>query len=228
MKHTRAILVTTFMTLLSFIAVTYTACTKDPCKNVNCLNGGTCGGGNCTCIVGYVGTRCESLAVTTLAYQNDTYTDIHLVVNGSNYTIPAGGTVSFTGSYGDQLQGTATTSGTTTTADIIGLQMHWVINDVFPASGTTTEDMDVSADYFFLKITNNGPEAVEDVIVNYGTTAQRTDYITIPNDGYTYGIGYYSAYTNSNVKAESNAYTWTFNSLGLPYVSNQDEILTIQ
>jgi len=139
-----------------------------------------------------------------------------------------GGTVTFTGNYGDQLQGSAYTSGTTTTGDVVGLEVHWNINDIFPATGTTTEDMDVSSDYFFLKLTNESSENVVDVNVNYGTAAATIDFITIPHDSYTYGIGYYSAYSNSNVKVQSSSYEWTFPSLSLPFTSNQDISLAIQ
>ena len=57
--------------------------------------------------------------------------------------------------------------------------------------------------------------------VNYGLTAQSQDGIIIHNDGKTYNTGYYSAYTNSNVKAENGATYWYWPTLNLPFANNQ-------
>ena len=64
MKVLRNILVTAFLTLGTFFAVTYTACTKDHCNNVVCMNGGACDRGSCTCATGFEGSRCEVLSRT--------------------------------------------------------------------------------------------------------------------------------------------------------------------
>ena len=60
MRSMRGILVTAFITIGLFFAITYTACKKDSCNNVACLNGGECDGGACTCAPGFEGNRCQT------------------------------------------------------------------------------------------------------------------------------------------------------------------------
>ena len=62
MKPIRLVLITSFLMIACFYAITYTACKKDACHNVVCLNLGTCDGGNCKCPVGYEGLRCDTLS----------------------------------------------------------------------------------------------------------------------------------------------------------------------
>jgi len=57
----RPVLVTAFLTLLVFSAVTYTACKRNLCVDVNCMHRGACFDGVCACPTGYEGLRCEVL-----------------------------------------------------------------------------------------------------------------------------------------------------------------------
>ncbi len=59
MKLLRSIILTAILTIGTFLAVTYTSCTKDHCNNVVCQNGGACDRGSCTCATGFEGSRCE-------------------------------------------------------------------------------------------------------------------------------------------------------------------------
>ncbi len=56
----RNILLTTLLTCVSFVMITYTSCIKDECKDVVCRNGGACNGGTCNCPSGYSGPFCET------------------------------------------------------------------------------------------------------------------------------------------------------------------------
>jgi hypothetical protein len=216
----KIVFVTGIVTVLSFLMVL--SCRKDPCSGMYCQNGGYCSGGACICPSGYTGVHCESLENTTVTIQNDAYTTISLTLNGQSTTVDAGSSVSFTAQPGTVISGQATTSGGTTTAPL-GITLSWSLNNYsFPSYGTTVIPIDVSSDYFFLTVKNISSKSVTKVDVNYNLTAQTTDYVNIPNDGYVYGVGYYEAYTNSNLKLtlSDNSYlTWA--SLNLPFNSNQ-------
>lgn len=60
MKSIRNIVLSAFLTIGAFTAITYTACNKDECKDVVCNNGGTCVSGVCQCTTGFTGTNCET------------------------------------------------------------------------------------------------------------------------------------------------------------------------
>lgn len=63
MKRLKYFVITGFLTLSAFAAVTYSSCTKEACNNVVCLHQGTCLGGICKCdvtdSVGIGGGNCE-------------------------------------------------------------------------------------------------------------------------------------------------------------------------
>jgi hypothetical protein len=223
----RHIFVATAFTILSFILVTYTACRKDPCSGYVCYNNGVCSNGYCSCATGYTGYHCENLLSTYLDYNNNTYTPINITVDNQTHVIPVGSKITYTGSYGDQITGTAQTSGTTNTGAIVGEPIIFSFTSPFPISGTAVQELDVTSDYFFLQIVNNSPDVITKVYINYGLQSQTIDNITIPNDGRLYAVGYYYAFTNSTARFEdANGNRWTFNSLGLPFTSNQTVTLT--
>jgi hypothetical protein len=162
---------------------------------------------------------------TTLVYTNDAYTPIAITVNGVTSIIAVGGSATFTGTAGSAANGTAATSGLTSTNNVVGEVVNWTINDQFPKSGTANKTLDVSTSYFFLKISNTSFYGVVGVYVNYGLVPQTFDNITF-GDG-TFNIGYYPAYNNSNVRClgSGNIY-WQINTI-LPNVQNQQFLFTL-
>lgn len=198
----------------------------DPCASVTCLNGGACNNGVCACPMGYHGVHCENTDTSSFTYTNDTYTPINITLNGITHIIPAGGSVVYPVSYGTSLRGTASTCGTTTSGSQVGLLITWNIADTFSFTNETI-NLDISSSYFYLKINNNSAYAIATVYVNYGLTTQTTDYVTIPNDGFTYGIGYYDAFVNSNLRLLSSggSYYWSYN-ITLPFTTNQSYTFT--
>lgn len=208
-----AVLYTAVLTIAAFTAVVTGSCKKDKCETVFCQNGGTCSNGACLCATGYQGTTCQNRIETTLTYKNNTMTPVSLIANGNSTTLPAGGTVVLKGNPGDPVSGSANTKG------VLGKTIIWTLSGSFGESDKIV-DIDVSSQYFFLAITNNGAYTLSDVYVNYGLTSQTYDAVNIPNDGTTYGLGYYEAYTNSNARAESTLYYWDWN-LNLPFTANQ-------
>ena len=225
MKKTRLVLLTSVITLMAFAAIVYSSCKKDPCSGVNCQNGGACSNGSCVCPSGYSGSFCELSSIT---FSNDTYTPISITVNNSPATIDVGSSVTFSGTAGSTAAVYASTSGSTTGGTQVGQLIVWSYTDKFPVNGSTlTEPFDVSSDYFFLKMINvNSSQSIITVKVNYQTTAEVDDNVTIPNDGNTYDIGYYSAYSNTEVYATSSSsgfWTW-FPSI--PNTANAEVTLT--
>ena len=60
MKNIKPVLLGCLLTVIAFVSVVYTSCSKkDPCDGLNCINGGACNFGRCVCPVGFEGTYCE-------------------------------------------------------------------------------------------------------------------------------------------------------------------------
>lgn len=227
---TKKILFATICALLSFVLVL--SCRRDSCHSMYCMNGGVCNNGVCLCPTGYAGPHCDEVATSTILIKNDVFTPIDVTVDNQTTTIPVGGTASFTGTAGSTITGQATTSGTTSQGDVLGETIGWSLNNYyFPnGGGTTVIPIDLGPDFFFLYIQNNSTVAVKSLAVNYGTTAERDENISIPADGYTYSIGYFESYTNSNVRVtmtDNSTATWSSLTLN-SYDNNQSFTATIQ
>jgi hypothetical protein len=228
MKNIRVILLAFAVTVALFSVVVFTACNKTTCNGVVCQNGGTCANGNCQCPTGYSGALCQLKASTAISYKNNTFTPITIAVNGATATIPVGGSVAFAGQVGTVATGTASTSGTanelgiSTANGIIGLTISWDINNTFPSSDTLRVPLDVGATYFFLRIKNTYSKNIIDFYVNVNFTyGQVYQDVTIPNDGNTYDMGYYLAYSSSNVQTQSSDNKVVWKAVTLPFTSNQ-------
>jgi len=175
-------------------------------------------------------TSCKkSKTVTEIDFYNNTYTPVTITVNGATSTIPVGSFVAYTGDEGSAVNVTATTANYSTSGSQIGEQVSWTISDIYPSSSNSPQqdNIDVPSTYFFLKIINQSALTIGQVYVNYGLTAQTLDNILIPNNDNVYDIGYYLAFTNSNVNLISagGSVNWDYN-ISLPLTINQDYIFT--
>jgi hypothetical protein len=170
--------------------------------------------------------RSSGNTTSTLTYINDTYTRIIVIFNNQIQTIQVGSNIVFSGTPGSKLSGTASTSGQTSTGTQVGLQLAWNINNTFPASGNASTDLDATSDFFFLNIINKSSIEWTKLYVNYGLQAQTLDNVSIPNDGKTYNIGYYKAYSNSNVRTENGNNFWYWSTLNLTGTINQSITIT--
>lgn len=135
-------------------------------------------------------------------FYNSLFTPVDLAVNGSSYVIPASEsvTVQFAtnpGTFHYQAQ----TSGRTTQGTQVGMLIQWDY-DVSTSSSQSTE-LILSSDHFFLKINNKGYSTGGPVYVNYGLLHETVDNISVPSSG-LYNIGYYRAYSNTNVRMYLN------------------------
>ena len=163
----------------------------------------------------------------TIKFINPTFTTIDITFNGETTVILPGGSASFTGTAGVSATGNASTSGKNSIGNRLGLLMTWGIIEVFPSGGGTLDyTLNVGSDYFYLKIKNISTKTIDKVYSNYGTAAQTIDYLSLPNNGTTYDIGYYQAFINSNVRLESTTTFWYWNTLGLSFSNNQQITLT--
>lgn len=157
---------------------------------------------------------------STLTYINNASTPITLALGSQSQTLAPKGKLVLTGKPGVAANGTASTSGVTTSGDQVGNLMTWSIDDTYPSSGNLTVNLNVSTDFFFLQITNQSSYTISKVYVNYKLLSQTVDNISIPADGKTYSIGYYKAFANSNVRAEATGGSFTGN-ITLPNTLNQ-------
>ena len=221
MKKTRPVIATAIITLLTFGAIVYTSCTKDRCKNVMCQNGGTCSNGYCSCPSGFQGDHCETGVTTTIQYWNHGYTDIILTLNNVAYTVPAGRSKGFTGAYGDSLKGNAYTGGR------YGDQITWdSIATPFPQSETTTVDLHIPPNYFFLFVNNQSDTTLREFQIN----SNSEEVIFTPplaHPSFT-AIGYFHATSTSNVViiATNSAQIWA-DTLNLPLTQDQAYTSTV-
>lgn len=212
----------------------FSSCSKSTCNNVACQHGGTCSGGKCTCPTGYYGNRCETAATTYIVYKNNTFTPISITVNDLALTIPVHGSVSFSGRSGSLATGGAVTSGEASWLGIsagggvIGQMINWKIDNTFPLKDTLYQALDVGATYFFLRMVNSTGQNVINYDVNYDrTNGEQLENVTVPNTGSTYDMGYYFAYSNSDIKittAASGTYTY---GISVPGTSNQTVTVTV-
>ena len=157
---------------------------------------------------------------STITYSNNTSTPIKIVIGSQTQTIASKGQVVLTGKPGSVLSGTASTSGVTSSGGQVGNLMTWTLDDTYPSTGNLTINMNVSTDFFFLEITNKSSFPISKVYVNYKLISQTVDNISIPADGKTYSIGYYKAFSNSNVRAEATGGNFSGN-ITLPNTINQ-------
>ena len=167
-----------------------------------------------------------------LTFRNLVHTDIALNVQGqsSPLTVPVGGTRTYTyTSNPGNVAFSGATSGRTTSGGQVGLLMTWSAN--FAATGlrSGTVDLFLSGTYFFVRVQNCGSLPLFDFYVNYGLVSETYDNISIPTDCQVKNIGYYRAFTNTQVRAYRTASLYVFWNQGthftLPFTNNQSVTL---
>ncbi len=152
----------------------------------------------------------QELTASTRTFSNSVFTDIRITYNGITKTIEPGRSVVFAGSPNSSGSYRAETSGRTNQGTQVGLLMVWEENFTFPASGNATTNLVLSPSFFFLRVTNQSSRNIERILVNYQLSSQTTDNIVLASGGVTYNVGYYRAFSNSNVRAESGNWFWSW------------------
>lgn len=225
---------TLIMAIMAFTAITYTSCKTDKCKDVSCMNGGTCTDGTCSCPSGYTGTFCDTAVVTTPAttvvgYKNNAFTPVTITMNSSTQTIPAGGTVYYSGPHGGSLSGSASTSGVNHLGAPIGITYTWSsLGTTYPEHDTLIIPLSVSGSYFFVSVKNKTSQHLIRCWGNKNLPGQIANDIDIPNDSLVHGIAYYPYTASSNVRVESSNHYWQDDTLHLSGRVNQGVIFEVK
>ena len=193
MKRIAFLATSAALTVLMFVAVVYTSCTKsndnkttppavvDKCLGVTCRNTGICSDGNCTCPTGYSGHNCE---ISRIAFRNRTPTPVTLKVNDTSYTIAVNDSV-----YLYDTSGTSADISVKSTNSWDTLSWNYSLN--FPNDGILIDrNLDAANTYFYLKMINNSPKSITKFIINL-TQAYETFSYVAPNDGHSHDIGYF-------------------------------------
>lgn len=180
--------------------------TANVCSRIEFVNSG--GGGGAT---------------STISFANKTYTIMTITFDGVTKNVDPGATGVFTGTPNTTATGSAFTSGQTSSGSQVGSKLTWNLSNTYPATGNLTTNLNVGADYFMVYITNSSSKEISKVYVNHGLQSETLDNLSLPNNGTKYRIGYYKAFSNSNVRLESGTsfWTWTSANLALPFTANQ-------
>ncbi|HEY6951849.1 MAG TPA: Ig-like domain-containing protein, partial [Bacteroidota bacterium] len=174
----------------------------------------------------------------TFTFVNTVFTPISITVQGVTLTAQPGDSAIYEFTTNPRsVVYTASTSGKTTGGSTIGRTLNWGGSsypiDVSLYSSYRLQ-LIVSSNYFFLYVKNTGYTTLGPLYVNYGLTDQTRDDISIPQSATnTYQIGYYRAYTNTQVRAYwayPNTTTYSYWNQGtqftLPFTANQAATLT--
>lgn len=224
MKNYRTLVLITVLTITSFCAVLYSSCKKDACSGVTCQNQGTCSGGKCTCPTGYSGDHCEMSSIT---YTNHTYTPIYFTYAGQSQIIDTGKSITITGSVGTVAKPVAYTSLTDSSGVAMGNVITWNMTDSFPdGAGALNKSLTVQAGMVFIQMVNNtASDTIRGMHVNDADTTYPVNFVLIPNNGHTYGMGYYTCtpplYLLARNYYSTMSWNWSYTHIGdIPYVTN--------
>jgi PKD repeat protein len=139
---------------------------------------------------------------TNITFYNPVFTTMQVTCNGLQQSIPAGGTVTYYSVPGTSVNYSASTYGATTAGTQVGLKLAW--NGTITLSGENLSFyLNVPSTYFFLSLTDNSASNWIGLYVNYGLLSQSYDAVEILNNGFKNTLGYYYAYSNSNVRVYS-------------------------
>jgi hypothetical protein len=168
----------------------------------------------------------KSVTKTDITFNNPAFTDIYITLDGIDKTVPVGSSVTYYSVKGSSADYYAYTNGATTSGTQLGELVTWE-NTLTLTGGTDSYNLNVSSTYFFIYITNSGTHTLINLYVNYGLSSQTYDNPLIANNSVKYKIGYYKAYTNSNVRMyyqdQPSSYCyWNQGShFTLPWTNNQ-------
>jgi hypothetical protein len=168
-----------------------------------------------------------------VTFTNNVFTDITLNVTGQSVQIiqPSQSLVLTLPKNPGTLVYSAFTSGKTAQGAQVGLGIEWGTSVDVTGMASYAIDLNVNADLFFLYIKNSGHSTFTPLYVNYGTTEQTLDNISVPPDGVQYRLGYYKAFSNTEVRLyfQNDPSSWIYWTQGihftLPFTANQSVTL---
>lgn len=145
---------------------------------------------------------------------NTVYTPITVTVGGLTRTIASGSSLTFTynGNPGS-VNLSAYTYDTDASGNQIGYKLTW--NNTYNVSGLVSKTISLyaSSSVIYLKLCNTSSYAIGNLYINYDLGSSGYSYLpySFPNNGTTYHLGYYAAYSNMQLKFSNSANTksWT-------------------
>jgi len=168
---------------------------------------------------------------TDMKFYNKAYTPITITVGSTTKTINEGSSITFYSVEGTSAYYSAYTYGKTDIGSTqIGLRIEWS-STLTLSGGTQSWNLNVSSNYFFIYLRNNSAHNLVHLYVNYGLVSQTYDNIVVYNTNTKDPLGYYKAYTNSNVRMywqdnTSVFYYWDQGThFTLPWTINQQAYL---
>jgi hypothetical protein len=168
----------------------------------------------------------------TLTLNNYVFTNITVTVSGQNTQIITPGsskTFQITGDP-ENVSYTAYTSGLNSQGVQVGLKLTWSNNIDLTTSQSNSINLMASSNFFFLKMENSGPYDLSPVYVNFGTQSQTVDNIVIPNDQSTYSVGYYYAYSNTEIYAPwtgGNSSSAWYQGVQFTFPLTENQVITV-
>jgi len=176
----------------------------------------------------------DEKASLTVSFTNQIFTPINiLILNYGSRTIPVGGSVDYVfDTNPGSIRVTASTSGKTDAGTQIGELVSWQYTLNVTGQTELTYNLTLSSSMFYMYMQNTGTKDLTPIYVNYGLADQiiESDF-HIPPDNIKYDIGYYKAFTNTEVRAyysgEPASYTYWQQGVHftLPFTQNQSVTL---
>lgn len=146
---------------------------------------------------------------TDITFTNNAFTEFSITMNGETKNVASGANVTFYSVPGSSVYYSAYTYEKNDKNVQIGESVS-LSNILYISGGTASCNLDIPSDYFYLFFTNSGTLALYDIYVNYGLTSQKYVDAYIAVNNIKYQIGYFKAYTNSNVRLYYGAETWEY------------------
>jgi len=173
--------------------------------------------------------RCEVLDTTTdLEITNNTHTQADVLLNGRDrYYIEPGKTLVLEVEKGVEITYHATSCRKKPVGDCTGIQLLWE-ETVTPTGKTFPIALDYNTDYVYVRVKNTSNTNLGGITVHYANGANNYSSIDLPNDGITYGTGYFKTQDMSKITAgiygTLGNVTWT--DITPPNTKNQSILLT--
>ena len=103
-----------------------------------------------------------------------------------------------------------------------GLVMVWDF-DITIGSEDIDQPLYYGGDYFFLNLQNSSSYIINDFYVNRYLTTEYHLELDMPNNNTWYGIGYFNAWTNSNIYiySDNSSTYWSIDPITLSFQNNQ-------
>ena len=137
--------------------------------------------------------------INIVQFNNPLFTNMDVTVGEITKTMSPGNSVQFAKIDNTSIPYTAETSGKTSNGTQIGLLISW--NGTTDLTIGSSWNLVLTDDYIFFYITNTSNYYLTPFYVNYGTSNETTDNITIPNVNVKYKTGYYKAFYGMEVRA---------------------------